>query len=281
MHVFKAGARDRILHSGVVSIKSDNVAYAHILEFLKHCCAVERFSCAASVLTAAVKHGHDDRDASRLARACADDAFQVFKMLVGSDGYFLPEERIRYAVIAGVADDIQIFAAHSLVDYALCVAVGETGAIRFENERIFVKFLSEMRLAEKSDKSLVDKLRKFFRTGCRDNGDRCARRLSENRKIRCHLCSPKLVFRVYQTISFLTINIANNKINFIFLSFFDGNFLIPLRIIFDELRFFMQTYTLVKYFNQNRVHHRNAVARQTHFPVLLFKENRKSVIDFA
>ena len=65
-------------------------------------------------------------------------------MLVGSDGDFFSEEGVRDAVIAGIADDIQIFATDGFIYNSLCVAVGETRAVRFENERIFVKFLSEM-----------------------------------------------------------------------------------------------------------------------------------------
>ena len=102
-------------------------------------------------------------------------------MLVGCERNLFSEEGIGHAVIARIANDVQVFAADGFVDDALCVAVCEARAVGFKDKRSVVEFVAEVRFAEQCDESFVYKLSKFFSAGSGDDGDGRTGRLSVNR----------------------------------------------------------------------------------------------------
>ena len=122
------------MHSGIMSVKGDDVTDTHILKFLKHNCAVEGFSAGFSVLSSAVKHGHNNGDSCRFATSGTDDALQVSKMLVRTKGHFLTKEVISDAVVAGVTDHVKVLATEGFQNHAFCIAVGETRTLGFHQE---------------------------------------------------------------------------------------------------------------------------------------------------
>ena len=60
IEVVKAFQRNRVLHTRVMGIKSDDVGYSHVNQFLQCLGTVQRFAFGTFVLAAFVKKRHDD-----------------------------------------------------------------------------------------------------------------------------------------------------------------------------------------------------------------------------
>ena len=63
-------------------IKGDDIVNAHIAQFLKRQCTVERFSGGTLMLAALIEERHNDSDSSGLSSAGCDDTLQILIMIV-------------------------------------------------------------------------------------------------------------------------------------------------------------------------------------------------------
>ena len=183
-----------VLHSGIVRVESDEVAHSHVVQFVEHLRAVERFPAGAAVLSALVQHGHDHRDALRLAVGGAYDALEIREMLVRSHRDLLAEEIVRNAVIGDVADDEKILAAQRLHDHALAFAVGETRAGGVDDECVFFQRSVNVHRFVPLDEVFVDEFGEFARTGSGDESQRPLRSCGAQGKFGCHLRPPEFSF---------------------------------------------------------------------------------------
>ena len=115
-------------------VKGDDVGDAHILEFLKTHGTVQALTGGTAVLTAFVEHRHDHCDAFCLTAHGGNDPLQVGKMLIRTHGDRLPEHPVFDIVCAGVAENIHIITADTLLDHALGFPVSETGTGDIDQE---------------------------------------------------------------------------------------------------------------------------------------------------
>ena len=134
MHVFKAGARDRILHSGVVGVEGDDVVDAHRGQFLKRHGAVQRLAGGAAVLTAFIEVRHDDRDALGLLALGGDDALEVLEVVVRRHGHVHAVHAVGVGIVGHVAENVEVIAAYALTDDGLAFAGREAGAVGVQQE---------------------------------------------------------------------------------------------------------------------------------------------------
>ena len=142
----KPAQRDGVLHARVVRVKSDDIGYAHVDQFLKHHGAVHGFTGGAAMLTAFVEHRHDDVDAVRLAADSRDNALQVGIMLVRRHRDFASIELIGALIRAHIADDKQVIAANGIRDHTLAFACTETRAMRFQQEAVLIRAVEAVEL---------------------------------------------------------------------------------------------------------------------------------------
>ena len=134
LHAVKADQRHRVLHAGVVGVKGDDVAHAHLLQLLQRQGAVQAFAAGAAVLAALVEHGHDDVDALGAAADGRNDALEVLIVVVGGHGHFAPIHLIGDVVSSDVGQDVDVVAAHAVFDHTLALARAETGAMRLDQK---------------------------------------------------------------------------------------------------------------------------------------------------
>ena len=140
----KAGQRNRILNTGVMCIKGDDVGNAHRDEFLQAHCTVEGFACRALVLSAFVQHRHDDGNSSCLTADSTDDTLQICEMVVGRHGNLLTVHGVGLTVVEAVGDDVNVMSAHGIVKHTLCFAGAESGAVCGDDEVFCIFAFTEL-----------------------------------------------------------------------------------------------------------------------------------------
>ena len=127
LNVFKALERNCVLNSRVVSVKCDNVVNAHIVaELLKSYCTVEGLSWWTLVLSALIKHGHNNGYSVSFAAYCGNRSFKVGKMLVRTHGNCLTVHIVGHAVVEHIAYNKNIVTANGLVKRAFAFARAES-----------------------------------------------------------------------------------------------------------------------------------------------------------
>lgn len=164
--VVESHKRNRIHNSRIVCVESDEVGDSHLLEFLKHNRAIERFTAGTTMLSARVKHRHNHGDTIRFCVCGADDTFEVREMLVGSHRDLLSEEVVSDAVIHRVAYDVEVLASDRLHNHTLSVTARETRAIRLDKEGAFLyAHLRGSGLVVHLHEAFVDEFGKFLCAG--------------------------------------------------------------------------------------------------------------------
>ena len=167
--VIKAHQRHSVLHAGVMSIKSDDVAHTHGLQLLQGHSAVQTFAHHTAMLTAAVQAGHNNRHTVCLAGHCLDQALQVGEVIVRRHVVLVVEQLVGHTVVAGIDHDEDIVAAHRLLHQTLGIATLEAGAVARNNEGLFVNSGS----LGPADQMLVDQAGQFLCTGAGDQPHIC------------------------------------------------------------------------------------------------------------
>ena len=117
------------MHTGVMRVKGDDIAYAHVLQLLKRQGAIQAFAAGAAVLPPLVEHGHDDADAFGPTADGGDDALEVLIMIVRRHGHRTAIHLIFHVIRADIAQDIDIVAAHAAFDHALSLAGAKARAM--------------------------------------------------------------------------------------------------------------------------------------------------------
>ena len=145
-------------------IKGDDVLHAHGLQLLQGHGAVQALADHTAVLTAAVQAGHDDGHAVCLACHSLDETLEVCKMVIRGEMVLIAEQIIGDAVVARVHDNVDIIAAHRLLDEALGVAALETGALGGDDERLLIN----ASFVGPAHQMVVDEVGEFLGTGAAD-----------------------------------------------------------------------------------------------------------------
>ena len=161
--VIKSHKGHGVLNAGIVSVESDNVFHAHDFQFSQHNGAIERFPCVSSVLTSAVKKRHNDCDARRFAADRRNKSFQILEMVVGTHTLHLSEHFVLHAVVTGVDNDVQVFAAYAVKNHCLAVARRKTREVGGDDKRCggFLCTFSAIPV----NKVFIDFFGEFFRAG--------------------------------------------------------------------------------------------------------------------
>ena len=180
--IVKTGERDRILNSGIVSVKSDEIGNSHVAELFERDGAVQRFSLGTSVLAAFIQEGHDDIDPVGLAVGSGDDPLQILKMIVRGHMVHVSADRVGKTVVGDIHHDEKIGPTYRFIDITFTFAGSETGTFAVHQEGFFgispgdqvtVSFGDQ--LFTETDELTVDFLRKFPAAGQSRNADRSYR----------------------------------------------------------------------------------------------------------
>ena len=99
---------NRVLHSGVVGVKGDNILHPHIGQLLKSQGAVQRLSPASLMLSALIEEGHNHIDPAGLSSHRRDQSLQILIMIIRRHVVHLSAHGIGETVIADVNQQIQI-----------------------------------------------------------------------------------------------------------------------------------------------------------------------------
>ena len=121
-------------------VESYNVLDAHGVQFLKHLRSVKTLAGIASMLSAAVKQRHYDGDTFRFTARRAYHTFEIGVMIVRRHAVLFAEKRIFAVIVADVHEYVNVVTAYGILDNALAVAGGETGAMAFDYKRFFLEF---------------------------------------------------------------------------------------------------------------------------------------------
>ena len=117
------------MYSWVVRVKCKDILNAHSRKLVEHKCGIKRLASLASVLSALIEHGHNDRDTACLAAHCGNYSLQVLIMVIGAHVVLIAVHIICNAVIEAVAYDIYIMTSYGLVNDRLCLACTEARAM--------------------------------------------------------------------------------------------------------------------------------------------------------
>ena len=135
-NVFKAVQRDGVADTGVVGVEGEDGVDTVIDELLQHHGAVEGLTVGLAVLSAFIKHGHDDRDTAGFAVDGSEDALQVGVVVVRTHGDFHAAHLVSDSIVEGVDEDEQVITADGLLNDGLGFARGETGGTVFDEEGV-------------------------------------------------------------------------------------------------------------------------------------------------
>ena len=106
----------------------ESAPYAtHAYKLLKCKSAVKRFSARSLMLSALVKHRHNNTDSTCLAAYSTNDSFKILKMLIGTHRHGNTVHIICYAVIKYVTNDIYVVSTKRLLDSSLSFTAAESG----------------------------------------------------------------------------------------------------------------------------------------------------------
>ena len=86
----------------------------------------------------AVKKRHNDGDARRFAADRRNKSFQILEMVVGTHTLHLSEHFVLHAVVTGVDNDVQVFAAYAVKNHCLAVARRKTREVGGNDKRSIV-----------------------------------------------------------------------------------------------------------------------------------------------
>lgn len=128
-------------------VEGQNRVDAEVLQFLECHRAVERFAPLALVLAGSVEQRHNDRHAVGLAADGAEHALDVLKMLVRPHAVAAAEHRVFAAVIADVAEDINVLPPHGIKQLDFALAVGKADLLD-RDEVAFVVVLLRAQLQD-------------------------------------------------------------------------------------------------------------------------------------
>ena len=127
--------RNRILNSGIMGIKGDNIIYSHTDQLLKAQSTVQRFSPGSFVLTAFVKEGHNDIDPSGFPSYGGNDPLQILKVIVRGHMVGVAAQRISQGIVADIHHEVKIVAPDGFLQDTLCLAGTETRGLRIDQIR--------------------------------------------------------------------------------------------------------------------------------------------------
>ena len=131
-----------VLHPRIVRVERDDLGHAHRHKLLQHLRAIERFARVAAMLSAAVKAGHHHRDRLSFAARRRDDALEVAVMIVRRHVILETEHIVSDGIVAHVAKDVKILAAHRLHHQTLAVARREPRADVLYEECVAMQLLA-------------------------------------------------------------------------------------------------------------------------------------------
>ena len=117
-------------------IKGDEVAHAYRFKLAQHHGAVKRLARGALVLSALVKHRHDNGNTSRLALYRADYTFKIGIVVIRAFFMRLAAHFVGNAVVEHIADDIKVKSAHRTVYKSLSLAASEARALGADEEAL-------------------------------------------------------------------------------------------------------------------------------------------------
>jgi hypothetical protein len=90
------------------------------------------------MLTAFIKHGHNNCNAVSLTADSSNDSLEVLIVIVRTHGNFLSEHFILHTVVEAVGNDINVAAAHCCVKKSLCLTGTESGTLSVDNEGLVI-----------------------------------------------------------------------------------------------------------------------------------------------
>ena len=111
----KTVERDCVLHSGIVSIKGDDIVHAHTGKFLQSDRAVQGFTGGSLGLKTLIQIGHNDCDTACLSAYCSYYALEVGKMIIRRHVIVKSEHAVSLVVIDYIHKDVEIHAAYGFV----------------------------------------------------------------------------------------------------------------------------------------------------------------------
>ena len=126
-NVIEATVRDRLLYVGVVCVKGNDIGNTHCGKLLQRHCTVERFSCGSAVLSAFIKHGHDQSYTTSLTADRAKHTLDILIMIVGTHGYVHTVHFVSNAVIEDVSINVSIVSSQGFVNDRFTFTGAETG----------------------------------------------------------------------------------------------------------------------------------------------------------
>ena len=124
----KALKRDRVLHTGVVGVKGDDVGHAHVHQFLQGKGTVQGLPLCAFMLPSLVEEGHNDVDPAGFAVCRGNDTLQILIMVIRGHVIFMAADRIGKAEIADIYHNKHIGAPDRFADDSLGFPGAEAGA---------------------------------------------------------------------------------------------------------------------------------------------------------
>ena len=168
-HIVEAHQRHRVHKPGIVSIKGNDVLYAHALQLLQSHSAVQALPSHPPVLTSAIKAGHDHRHPVGPTGHRLNQTLQICEMIVRRHMILHAKQIIGNAVIARIHHDENIVAPDGLLHQTLRVTALETGTGTFNDKRVLLNadFLGP------SAKMNINEVRQLFRTRAGDQPKVC------------------------------------------------------------------------------------------------------------
>ena len=128
--------RDRVLYTGIVRIKCNDIRDAELRELLKRVRAVHRLAAVLLDLASLVEIGHDDIDAAGLLAGSGDHALKVCKMVIRGHDVLEAVHFIGDGVVHDIDHDVDVVAADGTADSSLALAGTESRRVSFKNKRV-------------------------------------------------------------------------------------------------------------------------------------------------
>ena len=116
--VVESGQRDGILHTRIMSVKSNDIGNAHLHQLLKSQGTVQRFSFCSFVLTAFIKERHDHIDPVGFSGGGGNNPLQILIMIVRGHMIGMTADLVCQAVVAYVYHNKHIRSPDRFADNA-------------------------------------------------------------------------------------------------------------------------------------------------------------------
>ena len=136
LYSLKTMKRSRILYTGIMCIKGDDILNTHIDQLMKCIGTVKRLSSDTFVLAALIKIWHDYVNSAGFSADGSNDTLHILEMVIRRHEVCVRSDRIGKTVVGHIYHNIDVVTTDRFVDGTLGFAGTETGILGFDNVRI-------------------------------------------------------------------------------------------------------------------------------------------------